>query len=335
MRLARVDLTSTGSPHEVRAGLLFSTTNGQQVTVGKVWASLDAQVAALTRRGLADAADFREELATIGYYRLGGYAYPLRQLAPNGSSRHRLSEFVPGATMQHVVDLYRFDERLRQTTWQAISTLEINLRADVGNVLGELDPYLHLSLRRQWPSGAMAQRAATFETRLARSQGRSSEDFVKHYEKEYAGRLPVWVVAEILEFGQLVTLFSLAPFEQRQAVANLYGARADELESWMRTINYVRNLCAHHARLWNRQLVIRPLAKHRKNDADLGAAFTRTSKPYSALALIAFLLRRGEFDTQIIGLKEALADFPEGIPGVDISQSGARADWHTQPVWSL
>lgn len=189
-----------------------------------MWASLDAQVAALNRRGLADAADFRDELATIGYYRLSGYAYPLRQLAPTGSSRHRLSEFVPGATMQYVVDLHQFDDRLRQITWQAISKLEINLRADVGNVLGESDPCLHLSLRQQWPTGAMAQRATAFETRLAKSQRRSSEDFVQRYEKEHGGRLPVWVVAEILEFGQLVTLFSLAPFEQRRAIANLHGA---------------------------------------------------------------------------------------------------------------
>lgn len=301
----------------------------------KVWASLDEQVAVLIRRGLVDAASFRDELATIGYYRLGGYAYLLRQLAPKGAARRRLSDFVPGATMQEVVDLYHFDERLRQATWQAVSRLEICLRVDIGYVLGELDPYIHLKLAQQWPNGAMAKRAAVFESRLAQTQARSSEDFVKHYDKEHQGRLPVWVVAEILEFGQLVTLFSLAPYAQRQAIADLYGARADELESWMRTINYVRNLCAHHARLWNRHLVIRPLAKHRKNDIDLDAALSNNSKMYSALSLIAFLLRRSDFTEQITHLKDTLAGFPEGIPGVNLGQTGAKPDWQVQPIWDL
>lgn len=300
----------------------------------KSWASLDDQVAILTRRGLLDAASFRDDLATIGYYRLGGYMYPLRQLAPTGAARRRLSDFVPGATMQDVVDLYRFDERLRQATWQAVSKLEICLRVDIGYVLGELDPYIHLKLTQQWPNGAMAKRAAVFEFRLAQTQARSSEDFVKHYDKEHQGRLPVWVVAEILEFGQLVTLFSLVPYAQRQVVADLYGARVDELESWMRTINYVRNLCAHHARLWNRRLVIRPLAKHRKNDADLGAAVSNNSKMYSALSLIVFLLRRGRFNEQFADLKRTLSGFPEGLPGVHIGQMGAKPDWKIQPVWA-
>ena len=301
----------------------------------KVWASLDDQVGLLVERGLPDAPDFRDDLAAFGYYRLGGYAYPLRQRAPEGSDRSRLNEFVPGARMRHVVDLYHFDERLRQAAWRAVSRLEVGLRADTGYVLGEFDPYMHLTVEEQWPSGAMARRARGFVSRMEKNQARSSEDFVRHYEKVHQGRLPVWVVAEILEFGQLVTLFSLAPFDQRRAIADLYGARADELESWMRTSNYVRNLCAHHARLWNRQLVVRPLTKHRRGDTGLGPALGNASRPYSALALIAFLLRRGGFDDEISDLKAALASFPEGIPGVALGQVGADLDWQDHSVWSL
>ncbi|MHA3722487.1 hypothetical protein ACXR2T_01270 [Leucobacter sp. HY1910] len=62
---------------------------------------------------------------------------------------------------------------------------------------------------------------------------------------------------------------------------------------------------------------------------------TDSMKFYSTLALIAFLLRRGAFDEQIIELKEALTRFPEGVPGVDISQSGAIVGWQTQSIWDL
>lgn len=300
----------------------------------KTWASLDEQVEILTGRGLPDADNFREELATIGYYRLGGYSYPLRQVAPKGAKRRRYSSFVPGATMQDVIDLYRFDERLRQATWHAVSKLEISLRVDIGYILGELDPYLHLKVADYWPSGAMENRAKTFISRMEKSQARSSEEFVRHYASAHAGRLPVWVEAEILEFGQLVTLYSLAPFAQRQVIADLYGVRADELESWMRTTNFVRNVCAHHSRLWNRQLVVRPLAKYRRNDSTLGPALTNTSRMYSALSLIAFLLRRGKFETEILGLKEALRSFPRDVPQVSIDQAGVSEGWEISPLWS-
>lgn len=301
----------------------------------KTWASLDEQVAILTRRGLANTADFRDELSTIGYYRLGGYTYPLRKLAPDGYGRRRLSSFVADASMRDALNLYWFDERLRQATWIAVSKLEICLRVDVGYVLGELDPYLHLHVLDYWPSGAMRTRAKAFLSRLEKSQARPSEDFIKHYASAHGGRLPVWVAAEILEFGQLVTLYSLAPFTQRQENAQLYDTRADELESWMRSINFVRNICAHHARLWNRQVVISPLAKYRKDDIELGSALANTSRAYATLSLIAFLLRRGDFNEETLGIKDALLSFPENIPQVSINQVGMNATWANSSLWHL
>ncbi|MDT3768188.1 Abi family protein [Gleimia hominis] len=299
----------------------------------KPWVSVDEQTRILMQRGMADAGDYRRELATIGYYRISGYSYPLRRIAPAGSSRQRLDHFIPGARMRHALELYEFDERLRLAAWQAMCKLEVCLRVDVGHVLGELDPFIHLDLEQYWTSGKMSRRAKLFTQKLTKTQSRSSEDFVTHYNESHDGRLPVWVATEILEFGQLVTLFSLAPFEQRRRIAEQYSTRADELESWMRTANFVRNVCAHHARLWNRQLVIRPLIKYRRNDPTLSTATQSAGRMYAALTLIAFLLRRGGFTDEIQAIKHTLDSFPNNIPGVDMTHMGASADWNQQPVW--
>ena len=237
--------------------------------------------------------------------------------------------------MGHVVELYEFDERLRLAVWQALCKLEVCLRVDVGHVLGEIDPFIHLDLERIWPSGAMNHRAAFFTQKLTQTQSRSTEDFVKHYNQTHDGRLPVWVVTEILEFGQLVTLFSLAPFEQRRRIADKYLARADELESWMRTANYIRNICAHHARLWNRQLVIRPLVKHRRNDQTLSAVTHSSGRMYTALVITAFLLRRGNFTAEIQAISDVLDSFPTEIPGVDLTHIGASPSWKQDPIWTI
>lgn len=306
---------------------------GRWLVADKPWVSIDGQIDILTRRGLTDAGDYRHELATIGYYRLSGYSYPLRQQAPAGSGQRRSDHFTPGARMRHAVELYEFDERLRLVVWQALCKLEVCLRVDVGHVLGEIDPFIHLTLERCWPSGAMHRRARQFADKLTKTQSRSSEEFVAHHEKNHDGRLPVWVVTEILEFGQLVTLLSLAPFEQRRRIANQYSARADELESWMRAANFIRNVCAHHARLWNRKLVIRPLVKHRCNDPVLSGAAQSAERVYGALVLIAFLLRRGEFIEEIDAISRVLNSFPTDIPSVDITHMGASRDWKHQPIW--
>lgn len=305
-----------------------------ELVADKPWVSVDGQIDILTRRGLADAGDYRHELSTIGYYRLSGYSYPLRQPAPEGSPRRRLDRFVPGTRMHHAVELYEFDEQLRLAVWRALCKLEVCLRVDVGHVLGEIDPFIHLDLERIWPSGAMRRRAVLFTQKLAQTQSRSTEDFVTHYNRTHDGRLPVWVVTEILEFGQLVTLFSLAPFEQRRRIADKYLARADELESWMRTAKFIRNVCAHHARLWNRRLVIRPLVRHRRSDPTLSVVVEPAERMYSALALIAFLLRRGDFIDEIRGISHVLSSFPTDIPGVDLTHMGASLDWKHQPIWT-
>ena len=298
----------------------------------KPWASLDRQVEILQERGLTDADEFRHELSTIGYYRLSGYSYPLRELAPRGSERARLDTFIPEARMRHVVELYDFDEKLRLVVWDALRKLEICLRVDVGYVLGEHDPLIHEHIQKYWPSGAMRSRAEKFTQHLKTTISRSGEDFVKHYNRDYNGHLPVWVVTEVLEFGQLVTLLSLAPFEQRRQIADKYMVRGDELESWIRTANFVRNICAHHARLWNRQLVIRPLVKYRRTDSVFVPGLA-SSKMYAAFTLIAFLLRRGGFTSEINAISQVLQDFPTSIPAVSITHMGAPSHWSNQPIW--
>ena len=305
------------------------------LVVDKPWASIDEQINILTRRGLLDAGDYRRELSTVGYYRLSGYSYPLRQPAPEGSPRRRLDRFVPGTRMHHAIELYEFDEQLRLAVWRALCKLEVCLRVDVGHVLGEIDPFIHLDLERIWPSGAMHRRAVLFTQKLAQTQSRSTEDFVTHYNQTHDGRLPVWVATEILEFGQLVTLFSLAPFEQRRRIADKYLARADELESWMRTVNFVHNVCAHHARLWNRRLVIRPLVRHRRSDQTLSAVTHSSGRMYTALVLTAFLLRRGNFTAEIQAISDVLDSFPTEIPGVDLTHIGASPSWKQDPIWTI
>lgn len=309
--------------------------------VGKPWTSVDRQIQILAERGLSDAPDFERYLSQVGYYRLSGYAYPLRQYASKkqdakqeGNPRRRLDSFVPGARMSHVIALYEFDEQLRLALWQALSKLEIALRFDIGHTFGKTDPYLHMRVSKLWKTGSRRARAQKFVKKLADTQQRSSEEFVKHHHQAYHDQMPIWVITEILEFGSLVNLYSLAPFEQRRQVADQYQARSDELESWLRVMNYLRNICAHHARLWNRQVVIRPSIKYRRKDPNLSPCLGRDDKIFASLTLAAYLLKHKNLTGQISLIASALSNFPPDIPQCQITDTGAPRHWRTLPIWS-
>ncbi len=88
---------------------------------------------------------------------------------------------------------------------------------------------------------------------------RSREDFVLHNKAKYGLPLPIWVACEVWDFGCMSTLFGGMLESDQDAIAHSYGIGNGRIfASWLHSLNYLRNVCAHHSRLWNRNMVIRP-----------------------------------------------------------------------------
>ncbi|WP_442904879.1 Abi family protein [Gordonibacter sp.] len=75
-------------------------------------------------------------------------------------------------------------------------------------------------------------------------------------------RIGCWSIPWI--FGMMLTLYRGASVEVRSYVSEKLGITAKVLESWLVTLNTVRNICAHHGRLWNRTLGTKPMIPNRK-----------------------------------------------------------------------
>lgn len=301
----------------------------------KPWTSISEQIRILEERGLQDAGRYEKELRQIGYYRLSGYAYSLRQSSTSTDNKKIIGDaYIPGAQMHHVLDLYRFDENLRLAVWQAVRELEISFRVMMGHELGRVDPLMHTHVQDLWPRGQKNARAREFINRLESAVNRSKEDFVQHHRVVYGGVMPIWVVTELLEFGQLVTLFSLAPFEQRVAIARNVDCRADEFESWLRTMNVLRNITAHHARLWNRVISPKPMTRYRNRDSIFGDSLSDSGKPFAALTIVVYLLGKLGLRELQSKLVSVLAGFPSHVPGVSFLTMGIKSDWREVPVWN-
>lgn len=318
--------TTTGSAYfgRPRAGLLFwAVCLGGPV---KEYRSYDQQVSLLVQRGM-DVGDRHEAvsmLRRVNYYRLSGYWYPFRIKAAAG----RQDDFYPGTRLSDVVALYDFDAKLRAATFTALAPIELAIRALLGHELGKVDPCAHLDPSKLGATARRGRKHRTWLDRYESEVAKSREDFVKHHHEKYGGRLPVWVAVELLDWGSLAYLYSFAPRDVQDAVADACKLRAPQLASWLKVLNLVRNTCAHHGRLFNRVHTITPKLPRLGTHPDLDTAAAEESRTFCQLTLIQFLLDRLQAGRKTL-LPAALRSFPI-VQCVPITHMGAAGDWQSK-----
>ncbi|WP_342318610.1 Abi family protein [Corynebacterium mayonis] len=60
-------------------------------------------------------------------------------------------KFVNGASIELVVSLYEFDERLRHTVFMELDRIEMAVKTMLGHELGRIDPMIHLNPEQLGP----------------------------------------------------------------------------------------------------------------------------------------------------------------------------------------
>lgn len=313
----------------------------------KPWCSIADQLGILRSRGLqveneAAALDY---LGRIGYYRLSGYWYPLRVIDPMASAAQgkavRRDDFVPGSRFEDVVRLYVFDKKLRLLALDALERIEMAVRVDVAHLLGQRDPLAHLDpsclhgnfARRPIPRGANAGRTEhelwieKYRTLLHRAR---KEPFVEHHLQKY-GDLPIWAAIEVWDFGQLSKLFAGLNYADQQTIAAKYGAPSgDAFGKWLRTLNFMRNVSAHHSRLWNINVV---------EPAPLPTTWPKqlkNTRPFFCFCLMQQILRticpHSSWGQRFVEL--VTRDFPAFANGAaTVAELGAISDWRQWSLW--
>ena len=304
----------------------------------KEFKTYNEQVDILVRRGMdigdRDKAIFL--LQQVSYYRLSGYCYPFREF----KNSSRADTFFPGTRLRDVVDLYRFDSRLRTATFTALTPIELAIRAHLGHELGSLDPLIHLD---PYKLGATA-RSTKYESRNTKYEywrrryehelKSSREDFVKHHKQKYGGKLPVWAATEIMDWGSLTYLYELSPRSVQNTISSQFDLTAPQLRSWLKALNIVRNICAHHGRLFNRVHAISPKLPAQGTHTDLDCINTDWKRTFGQLTLVQLLLDRLNVGNKKL-LPTVVQSFPE-VQIVPISHMGAPDNWQTaSKLWSI
>jgi abortive infection bacteriophage resistance protein len=295
----------------------------------KQFKSYEAQVNLLASRGMnvGDHSAAVDQLRKVNYYRLSGYWYSFRVRSAEGRS----DLFYPSTSLDDVTKLYRFDANLRAASFAALAGIELTVRALVGHALGEVHECAHLK-----PEMLNARAGGTQYSRWLAQYKKavhdSHEDFVEHHHAKYGGTLPVWAAVELLDWGGLTRLFGFAPRAAQDKVAAAFGLTAPQMESWLKSLNIVRNVSAHHGRLFNRVFAIAPKLPiaGKYPDLDAGAPFTRT---FGQLSMIQHLLK-----AQAIGnlrlLPAVVRTYPD-VPALPIRHLGAPENWSQSQLWAF
>lgn len=175
--------------------------------------------------------------------------------------------------------------------------------------------------------------------RIRDRQNGSDEAFVAHFREKYDDRMPIWALTEIMELGHLSRLYDGLVNSVATEIATAYAVPSKRvMSSWIATLNYVRNVAAHHARIFNRKLVTAPkrpnkgqvpLLDHLRDAESAKQVFGL----YNALAVMAYLLRvidpNSGWAARVV---ELIDSFPQ-TKYVTRTSIGVPDDWSTLDLW--
>ncbi len=280
----------------------------------------------LIERGLQISNEDRliKYLNHIGYYRLSGYMYPFQ--VSDGSHK-----FKDATSFDKVLNHYIFDKKLRLLLLDYIERIEVSFRANICNSFS-------LQFGSHWFLDSNLFNNSSYHTDLI-SKVRNycsdaSEIFIKSYNQKYdfPDCPPAWMVMETLTFGNLASMYeNLKDNDQKKSVAESYNTVVPLFESWLKSINFIRNSCAHHSRLWNRRIPLKPKIPTRKGKRFLEQIDENTDKNlFGILSCMLFILNSISPNSQF---KNRLKALFEEFPDVNIRHMGFHENWEQEAIW--
>lgn len=301
------------------------------------------QIELLEKRGVkfTDEDKAAYQLSNVSYFRLISYMYPFRK-NENGVI---IEEFKIGTSWNDIYNLYAFDRKLRLLIFDAIEKIEVSLRTKI---------VYHLSHKygAHWqdnpeifvPGNTYTRRdGATRINNIYKEiqnhiqeqmNSKFAELFIGNYRDNYdnPSNPPSWMCVEIMYLNQLSRICSsLKDRQDIVSIAKEYDLPPKEFISWLHTLNYVRNLCAHHARLWNRELQIVPaLLKFSKKKMWIEhPELVKRSKIYYFFCMINYFLQtvnvNSSFSKRLIDL------INEYHP--NCKSMGFPEKWENEKIW--
>jgi abortive infection bacteriophage resistance protein len=284
-----------------------------------------AQISLLKSRGMqfADESKALHLLEQIGYYRFSGYWHPL--LADK-----ELHVFKSETTFESVYNLYKFDRELRRLILSELEKIEIAVRTKITYSMSMRYGSFWIEDIALFADGNKHQSTLS---KIADELSWSDEEFIVSFRSKYANPLPPsFMTLEITSFGALSRIYdNLKAGSDKREIAAAFSLPSKIFASWLHSLVYVRNVCAHHARIWNRCLRVPPLFPRNPYAPWITDKTVSNDRIYYVLSMMIYLLNTVNpghlFGQKIRALFTKYAN-------VDSRALGFPPSWESEPLWN-
>ncbi len=284
------------------------------LTYSKPPLSIDEQVKRVRDRGLIidDETELRYFLKNVSYYHLSIY-FKFFQTD---------DMFHPGTTFADVVKIYTFDNKLRFLLLELLERVEKSFKARVAYNLSVETNQSHSHQSKELFRDEFLYNE--IQQMFIDEVRKSKEISIEHYQQKYTepSLPPIWTLVEILSFGQTVKFVKSLKREYKNTVARTFLADEQFVMSWMHSLSVLRNNCAHHSRLWNRELVFTPRMDHRK----YVKFFADDNRLYNHLVVLQIILNEvNPTSSWLDKLSQLITEHD-----IDVVNMGFPTDWHNR-----
>ncbi|MCL2218140.1 MAG: Abi family protein [Defluviitaleaceae bacterium] len=181
-----------------------------------------------------------EFLKKVNYYRFSGYFFAFEQDDDT---------FAEGVTFEKISSVYAFDQELRIMIMRAVSAIELSAKSIIsyhhGHQYGALGYMDSVNFGDKHDHGRFI---AQLEVAMRNNK---NAQFVKHHFHKYGGNFPIWVAAELFTMSMISIVYADLKVTDKKKIAQEYSTDYVHLESWLHSASVLRNICAHHGRLYH------------------------------------------------------------------------------------
>ncbi|MCL8538930.1 Abi family protein [Chryseobacterium gallinarum] len=281
----------------------------------------------LKERGLIITNEERAKkyLESIGYYRLTGYMFHLQNKSND-------NKFLPDTNFDRIIELYKFDKALRSIVLEYIERIEVCVRSKISNKYSLEHGFFWYLDEQLYADNNIYE---TIKGEISSSYEDPKEIFLRAFKRNYDDDFPPSNMAlEILTFGKLSRLYSgLNNNDIKREIAKEFNLVSEYLSSWLIYINNVRNICAHHSRLWNKKVTVDrpsiPKKEKYKFNGSIPNIDEFNTTLYGIISIINRLLKsfnpENNFTNKITSL---IKEF-----NIQVELMGFPEDWETNATW--
>lgn len=253
-------------------------------------------------------------LRGVNYYRFTAYALTYKN--------NRTNTYNDSISFEHIMTIYKFDKKMRHLLLEHLETIEIAFKTHIAYT--HAHNYSPLAYKNPDYFGDPEYHSEFIQSLNRYLKDNRDELFVKHYIKKYNKQFTIWIIVEILPFSALSKLFKNLNNEDKKLISKeYYDVSSIYIESWLRSLSNLRNICAHHSRLYDKTFKIAPKLRIFEGEIDL----PNSTSLFALIIVLKKLLPERDariFSTELNALIE------EYSKAINLNMIGFPQNWFEQ-----